>query len=411
MSVSTPHAPMARAAACDRKSRVLHVLPDLAIGGGQTIVLNHLRHHDDSRFQVLVAELEQGGELTPDVAAAIGRDPIDLAHLREHPWRSVPKLIDVIRGERVDLVHVHSDADRKIGHLAALRCGVPVVGHLHAEWIHLGPMKPDRPTLPRRARANFAGWARDRVEQRAVRHYVAESGRVRDLFRPLVEQPITVLDQAIPVDQFHGDRSRRDEVRSALQLDAGTPVLICVSRLVEGKGHGDLLTVLAHVHRRRPDAVLVLVGDGPERAPLEDLARQHGVADSVRFLGNRRDVPDLLDAADVFVFASENEGFGLAVLEGMAAALPVVAFRIPSLEEFVVPGATGVLVDGRDPSVFADGVLRYVATPQLANRHGAAGRMVVEDRFAPSRVARCFESVYDAVLDAPARRGMRSGGR
>jgi glycosyltransferase involved in cell wall biosynthesis len=386
----------------ERRARVLHLLPDLAIGGGQTIVLNHLHHVDHDRFEVVVAVLAGGAELTDEAAAATGRDVVDLAYEGARPWRTVPRLVRLLREESIDLVHVHSDQDRKLGHLAGLACRIPVVGHLHAEWVHLGPMTPARPTAPRRARARVAGWARDRVEARAVRHYVAESVRVQEIFRPLVHQPISVLDQAIPIDRFHGDRSQRDRIRLELGIASSTPVLICVSRLVVGKGQGALIEAMVAVGRRHADAVLLLVGDGCEAASLRAEAERLGVAGSVRFLGSRQDVPDLLDAADVFVFASENEGFGLAVLEGMAAALPAVAFRIPSLQEFVVAGETGVLVDGRDPDDLAAAATAYLDDPATAARHGAAGREVVRTRFSPSSVARSFEAVYDTVLGTPA---------
>ena len=381
-----------------RRARILHLLPDLAIGGGQTIVLNHLHHYDRDRFDVVVAVLADGGDLTTEAATATGRSVIDLGHDPARPWRTVPRLVRLLRDEAVDVLHVHSDQDRKLGHLAGLASRVPVVGHLHAEWVHLGPMTPARPTWPRRMRARVAGRARDAIERRAVHHYVAESERVEEIFRPLVGQPIAVLDQAIPIDRFHGDRSQRDRVRGEVGVASDAPVLICVSRLVAGKGQGDLLEAMVHVRRSHPDAVLLVVGDGPEAAPLTARAEALGVADVTRFLGSRHDVPDLLDAADVFVFASENEGFGLAVLEAMAAGLPAVAFRIPSLREFVVAGETGVLVDGRDPAALAAAASTYLEDPSTAIDHGAAGRAVVKERFAPNRVARSFEAVYDTVL-------------
>ena len=391
---STPSGPAAER----RPIRVLHLLPDLAIGGGQTIVLNHLHHYERDRFEVLVAVLAGGGDLTSEAASATRRAVIDLHHEPTRPWRTVPRLIRLLRREDVDVLHVHSDEDRKLGHLASVVTGIPVVGHLHAEWVHLGPIEPARPTVVANARARTAGQLRDGVERRVVRHYVAESERVEEIFRPLVRQPITVLDQAIPIDRFHGDRSQRDRVRRALGLAPAAPVLICVSRLVEGKGQGDLLEAMVHVRRRHADAVLLLVGDGPEAPRLTARAEELGVADVTRFLGSRHDVPDLLDAADVFVFASENEGFGLAVLEAMAAGLPAVAFRIPSLREFVIAGETGVLVDGRDPVALAASASAYLEDPSTAIDHGAAGRAVVQDRFAPDRVARSFEAVYDTVL-------------
>lgn len=379
--------------------RLLHLLPDLEIGGGQTIVVNHLREANRGRFDIVVATLRSGGAFTAQFEAANGAPVIDLAHVGRRRVETIPRLVSLLRRQHIDLLHVHSDLDRKLGHAAALLARVPVVGHLHAEWIHLGPMSPARPTAIRRARAGAMGWTRDRLEARAVAHYVAESARVRDIFRPLVRQPITVLDQAISVDTFDDAAARRYPVRAALELPADAPILICVSRLVEGKGQGLLIEAMSRILPDDPGAVLLLVGDGPERSALEARAAALGVAGACRFLGSRTDIPDLLAAADLFLFASENEGFGLVVLEAMAASLPVVAFRLPALEEFVVAGTTGSLIDGRDPGLLAEEVSRYLSDPVRAHEAGVAGRRVVLERFDAGAVARSFEKVYDAVLD------------
>jgi glycosyltransferase involved in cell wall biosynthesis len=386
---------------------VLHLLPDLEIGGGQTIVLNHLQHADDERFDPLVAVLDGGGPLTADVAAATGAMPVDLAYRPGHELQLVRRLVALLRSERIDLLHVHSDVDRKLGQVAALVTGIPVVGHLHAEWIHLGAMTPASGSWLRRRRARIAGAARDAVERRTVVRYVAESARVRARFGPLVRQPISVLRQAIPIDRFDGVGGHRREVRAGLGLDEWTPVVICVSRLAEGKGQTAVLDAFSLLREHLPGAVLLLVGDGPEREALEARARRLGVESAARFLGSRRDVPELLGASDVFAFASDNEGFGLAVLEAMAASVPVVAYRLPALEEFVVAGETGALVEHGDVAELARGLEDVLRDGERALAMGVAGRRVVEERFDPASVARSFEEVYDAALatgGAPRRR-------
>jgi glycosyltransferase involved in cell wall biosynthesis len=379
-------------------ARVLHLLPDLAIGGGQTIVLNHLLHVDRERYDVRVAVLEGGGAMTQAFTDATGHAPIEVPFSSSRPWASVLPIAKLIRRLDIDLLHVHSDVDRMLGHAAARLTRVPVAGHLHAEWIHLGPKVPDGAPTWRVARARAAGWGRDRLERAAVRGYVAESGRVLELFRPLVDQPITVLDQALPVDRFVGIEERRAEVRASLGIAPDAPVLICVSRLVPGKGQGRLIEMVAQLRAQIPDVVLVLVGGGPLQEELETQARDLGVDGTVRFLGDRHDVPDLLGAADVFTFGSENEGFGLALLEAMAASLPVVAMRCPAFEEFVVEGATGVLVPQDDIAGMARAVADVLRSPDRGARFGAAGREVVARQFPPTAVARCFEGVYDEIL-------------
>lgn len=382
------------------RARVLHVLPDLAIGGGQTIVLNHLLHADRSRFDIHVALLGAAGDLT-DAFAAAGSPPEVL------PRGNTAQTLAAIRQrlQRADIAHVHSDVDRKLTQLASIGTGVPVVGHLHAEWVHLGPKLPSSPTALDRARGAVTGGVRDAVERRTVAHYVAESADVARVFRPLVRQPITVLRQSIPTDRYEGaaDRAAAAGLRADLQPGPG-PLLVNVSRMVPGKGHLPLLESFAALLASVPDAALAVVGDGPERAAAEQRAAELGIGHSVQFLGNRHDVPELLTVADVFVFASESEGFGLVVLEAMAASKPVVAFRLPAIEEFASDGESALLIERGDVASFANAVEKILGDPALGVRLGRAGRAIVESRFPADAVARTFEEIYDTVLAGRTRR-------
>lgn len=383
-----------------RRARVLHVLPDVAIGGGQTIVLNHVRHADRARYDVDVVQLRAGDDLARSFAEA-GSAP---ALLPGPPARALAALRRRLRG--VDLAHVHSDGDRKLTQLASLGTGVPVVGHLHSEWVHLGPMLPPHPSPARKARGVVTGSVRDAIERRTVAHYIAESADVARVFRPLVRQPITVLRQSIPVERFDGaaGRAGASGLRASLRAGDG-PLLVNVSRMVPGKGHLELLEAFRTVLGARPSAVLVLVGDGPERHRVEAHATSLGVDHAVRVLGNRHDVPEILSLADVFVFTSESEGFGLAVLEAMAASRPAVAFRLPAIEEFATDGESAMLVERGDVESFADAVLKVLDDPALGARLGRAGRETVERRFPADAVARTFEEVYETVLAGCGGRG------
>lgn len=381
-----------------RPARVLHVLPDLLIGGGQTIVLNHLRHADRARYDVRVCQLDPHDDMRPAFVEA-GVDPVWLRHDPARERDTVRRLARLVRDGGVDLLHVHSDSDRKLAQVAALLTGTPVVGHLHAEWVHLGDKTPPGAPLPQRLLGRAKGGLRDWVERRTVRAYVAESKDVARLFRPLVTQDITVLQQSIPVERFDAVADvDPGKVRADLGVPAEGPLLVCVSRLVPGKGQHHLVAMLARLRDAWPDAQLVLVGDGPERAALEAAARDAGVGERVHLVGNRMDVPAILVAADVFVFGSESEGFGLALLEAMAAGTASVAFRLPAFGEFARDGVTTDLVDVGDVAALSERVDALLRDPARRAAMGAAGQRVVRERFDSTAVARTFEQVYDRVL-------------
>jgi glycosyltransferase involved in cell wall biosynthesis len=382
--------------------RVLHLLPDLAIGGGQTIVLNHIREADRDRFEVDVAYLRGPTEFAQAFADA-GSTPICLDHVAGHWPRTLRRLVNEVRRLKPDVIHLHTGTDRLYGLAAAALTRTAVVYHLHGRYVHLG--QRGRPATWRECpRVVVQGPLFDWLERRTVRHYVATSEDIRALFAPMVRAASsTVLRQSMPLERFDAAMSRRLETRSALGIGESTPMLINVSRLVDGKGQADLVQMMAELAEPHADARLFLVGDGELHDVLQAQVDAAGLTGRVRLLGNRHDVPDLLAAADVFVFASNSEGFGLAVLEAMAARRAVAAYRLPALTEFVQHGSTGYLVELGDTGALATAVERLLDDAALADRMGAAGRVVVETRFPAEATARTLEQVYSAVTGAAAR--------
>jgi phosphatidylinositol alpha-1,6-mannosyltransferase len=176
------------------------------------------------------------------------------------------------------------------------------------------------------------------------------------------------------------------EIRERYAL-GGRPVVVCVSRLVARKGQDVLIRAMPAIRRRVPDAALLIVGGGPYRARLERLAREHDVAADVVVTGSVpwAQLPAHYDAGDVFAMPCrtrrrglEVEGLGIVFLEASATGLPVVAGDSGGSPDAVLPGETGVLLDGTDVAAVADAVATYLADPVLARSVGAAGRAWVE---------------------------------
>jgi glycosyltransferase involved in cell wall biosynthesis len=177
--------------------------------------------------------------------------------------------------------------------------------------------------------------------------------------------------------------------------------------LAEGKGQDELISML----RALPDAVLVLVGDGPQRAVLERLAHSVEVRGRVRFLGERDDIHELLPLADCFALASHSEGLPLSVLEAAACGLPVVAYDLPGLRAVITDGHDGLLVPQRDQPAFAASVRALLADGALRARLAQSARHTAVSRFDVRAMARRTESVYDVVLGVDAPSIGRLGGR
>jgi glycosyltransferase involved in cell wall biosynthesis len=178
--------------------------------------------------------------------------------------------------------------------------------------------------------------------------------------------------------------------------------VVMVANLRPEKGHDILVDAAVEVLRRVPDARFDLVGAGPQLRPLRARVEARAVSRSFSFLGHQDDVPAHLAAADIFVLPSRSEAFPNAVLEAMAAGLPIVASGIDGILEIVDDDRTGLLVPPRDPMALADRLCRLMADPALGARLGAAARAEVETRYSFDRMVVRFEQVYLTEL---ARRG------
>ena len=186
-----------------------------------------------------------------------------------------------------------------------------------------------------------------------------------------------------------GDLSKVNAVRSELKIGS-EPLILSVGRLVHRKGQDKLITAMPKILAQRPDAKLLLIGQGPRKAKLDSLVAKYGIADSVIFLGSiaYTDLPKYLNVADLFVMPSrsrlmglEVEGLGIVYLEASACALPVIAGSSGGAPDALIDGRTGYVVDGRDIDQIADRVLHLIDNPKQAEEMGNAGRVWVESNW------------------------------
>ena len=184
--------------------------------------------------------------------------------------------------------------------------------------------------------------------------------------------------------------------------------IVVVANLRPEKGHDVLIDAAVHVLRRFPDARFEVVGDGPELGTLMALVSARALTRSFSFLGHRNDVAARLGRADIFVLPSRSEAFPNAVLEAMAAGLPIVATGVGGIPELIVDGINGLLVPAGDSEALAERLCRLMADEPLAACLGTAARAKAEAHGSLDRMVASFESLYFALL---ARRGMVAAAR
>jgi glycosyltransferase involved in cell wall biosynthesis len=189
------------------------------------------------------------------------------------------------------------------------------------------------------------------------------------------------------------ERARPGRVRAELGLAPDTPVVALIGEVGWRKGQEILLQAAALLRATHPRTVYLLAGDGDGRAELERRSRMLGLADgTVRFLGFREDVPDLLADCDIVVLPSRREGFPNALLEGMALSRPVVATPVDGIPELVRDGETGALVPLDDANALAAAIGRLLDDPALRRSWGEAGRCRVQEHFSAA-------ATHDAIED------------
>jgi glycosyltransferase involved in cell wall biosynthesis len=328
----------------------------------------------------VVACLKADGELVADLAA-LGLRPLVFdvggSMLRPRAGLTVARIAHALRARGIGLVHAQDLYTNTLGTFAARLAGIPaIVTRVDLNHAVLGLKRPVLAWVSRLA---------DRVLVNAL--------CIRDLvIREGVEPDrIVVVRNGLDLEQF--DAAARAAPEQPVPEPGGIVSVANMHHPV--KGQVDLLLALKEVLRHRPEAHLVLVGDGVRRAYLERSARQLGIAARCHFLGHRFDIPAILARAAIAVSSSYAEGISNAILEGMAARLPVVATAVGGTPEIVRDGATGFLVPPGAPAALARGLLDLLASAPRRRRMGERGRRVVEREFGVDQMRRSYDALYE----------------
>jgi len=256
-----------------------------------------------------------------------------------------------------------------------------------------GHVASRRVLFPIRSTYKYHTWC-DRVV--CVSHAIAEVCRQSGI----QENLLRVVHSGInPERAARGDAKRG---RQSLGLDENVLLILCVAQLAPYKGHCYLLEAMPRVLETFPHAVLALAGDGLLAGELAALAKKLDVAESVRFLGYRHDVPDLLHACDIFALVSPDEGLGTSVQDAMFAEKPVLGANAGGIPEMLggLDGEPNVgwLVPPRDAPAIADALLEALGSEQLRRHYGVAGRRRAQRSFTSDHMVQKMHNVYDELL-------------
>ncbi len=209
---------------------------------------------------------------------------------------------------------------------------------------------------------------------------------------------IRYIPNGIDTARFCPDPDARKRLWGDLRVGDAF-IWIAVGRFDVPKDYPNMLRAFSHVVEERPEALLIIIGDGLLRPNMEELARDLGMKDQVRFLGICRDIPELMNAADAYVISSAWEGMANVLLEASATGLPIVATDVGGNRDVVQDGETGLLVPPKDPRALAGAMLRLMALSDKERRQmGEAGRQYIEASYSLDHVVDMWEALYQELI-------------
>lgn len=377
-----------------RKFRVLHIIKTSELSGMPSYVLSIIRNLDRDLFEStvicppdgpLVEDLKKLG--VPAITIEIERYGFSL--LKD--IHAFLEILQVVKRGDFHIIHSHGSKSGLYNRIATKIAGVPLSIHtVHLFSFH----ESQNPVL------NKFFVICERVMAKMTDHIITVSKhlQMQAVSLKIAElTKITAIPNGVPLARF-GNAAPTKILERHVDVEESAPVIGTVGRLVEQKGHKDLLEAFQNVQKRIPRTKLVLVGDGPLRQRLERLAKALEIRNCVQFLGTQRNVEDILKTFSIFVLPSYWEGLPLALMEAMASGIPVVATDIAAHREIVTHEENGVLTPVGEPKRLADSIIYVLSNPEKAHLMGANARQTIFEKHDETLMVRAIQETYMKLL-------------
>ncbi|WP_108868370.1 glycosyltransferase family 1 protein [Aquimarina aquimarini] len=342
--------------------RILQVLTIMNRGGAETMVMNYYRNIDRNKvqFDFLLHRQERG--VFDDEIESLGGKIHRLQNISFRNLSGYRKALDHFfqHHPEYQIVHSHLNALSTFVLKSAKKQGVKTrIAHSHTSLynLNLNPFSKNRHSLNFAFRFFAQNMLKKQVPKYANYYYSCGDKAGQWLFGKKNTQKIKIINNAIDSSKFVYDREQSERIKKELQIE-DTFVIGHVGNFVPEKNHSFLLEIFKEIQREKKDSVLILVGAG-ERAQYEQMTSTLGIEKEVHFLGARNDVPDLLQAIDVFLFPSTNEGLPVTLIEAQAAGLKIIASDEIS-KELDITGMIDFVSLSQSPKYWAELLLKSV---------------------------------------------------
>jgi glycosyltransferase involved in cell wall biosynthesis len=367
--------------------RVLFAVTSMPVGGAETLLMNLVRRLDRSQFLPEIVCLKEAGPLGDQLAVEL---PVH-SNLLRNKWdvRILGRLRRLICQRRIDALITVGAGDKMFwGRLAGAFERLPVICcALHSTgW-------PDT--------IGFLNHRLTAITDAFIA--VAEHhGRYLVEHEKFAAEKVCVIPNGIDTELFRPLPDQQQLMRQEMGLPHDAPVVAIVAALRPEKNHTLFLEAAAKLRQKYPGAQFLIVGEGPERGRIEHVAQSLGLRACTHFLGTRADIPRVLSAVDVFALTSHMEAKPVSILEALACGVPVVATRVGSIPEMVLPAKTGYLVEPGNVEQLVDRIGELLADSTLRHAMGTAGRLLVEATGSLAFMVRGYEELIRKIYEKKA---------
>lgn len=367
------------------RKKVLFMIWALEVGGAERLLVKLAEHISRGDYDVSVVCISREGVWASDLKQTDVK--VICTHKKTGFDPSILfKLIKIINTEKPDIVNTYLWTADLWGRLAAILAGVK---HIIV------------------TEQNVDVWKRwyhkelDKILFKWTDYAICVSDEVVNFYHNDFNMPLdklVMIPNAIDISLFNKEIDRTKE-REKLGVAPDDFVFVCAARLHSQKAHHILINAVSDmVKSGNKGFKVLLVGEGDLRQQLEEMVHSLKLGSYIHFLGLRQDIPDILLVSDSFVLSSDYEGLSLAILEAMAARLPVVATTVGGNPQIITDGKTGLLVPPQDSTSLAQAMTSLLLDKALAQSMGTTGRSVVEQTYHISSVTKQTVALFDNCL-------------
>jgi glycosyltransferase involved in cell wall biosynthesis len=374
--------------------RILHIISSGGMYGAEAVILNMSRTLNQGPHRSMLSVFSNSSNPNlqlHDSATKEGLESYLIPCKGQIDRKAIASIRELVQRTGADVVHAHGYKADIYAYFALRASGVSLVSTCHT-WYDNDRKVSLYGGLDRLILRGYAGVVA-----------VSEDVRQRLLKSGVKATRVAIIRNGIDLRPFDHASAI---VRHELGWDAD-PIVGLVGRLAVEKGVDIFLHAAARVLAQCPDAKFVVAGDGPDRAELDALIQKLGIRDQVRMLGRWANMPALYASLDIMVSASRREGLPIAILEGMASRLPLVATAVGAVPTVIQDGRTGVLVPAEDPESLAAAIIELLRDPARRQQLGSTARQLVEDEFSAERMTNDYLRVYEDAIAAAAKGGQR----